>query len=272
MATVLALVSAVLHAAWNLVAKVSTDRFAALWAQFAVAGALGATGLVVFGGPPADALPWAVLSGVVHVPYLWFLARAYESGDFSLSYPVARGGGAALAAIGGVVLLDDDLGVAAGSAIAVVVGGLFAMRGRGSAAGARDALVVAVMVGIYTTADARGVRLAGSFRYGLAGFVITAIMVSASGLMAGRRDRLVAAVRRDPTRLALAGAATVATYSMVLVAITRAPVGYVAALRESSVVLAAWIGWRHLGEPAGRRRVAASVVVVAGLIALVVSS
>ena len=47
--------------------------------------------------------------GLVHVPYLLLLAAAYEHGDFSVAYPVARGSGAVLAALGGVVLLDDDL-------------------------------------------------------------------------------------------------------------------------------------------------------------------
>ncbi len=61
------------------------------------------------------------------------------------------------------------------------------------------------------------------------------------------------------------------TYWMVVVAFRYTPVGYVTALRESSVVLAAVIGWRLLGEQAGRRRVAAAGVVLAGLVLLVVS-
>ena len=39
-ATVLALTAAGLHAAWNLLAKRSDDRFLALWGQFAVAGVM----------------------------------------------------------------------------------------------------------------------------------------------------------------------------------------------------------------------------------------
>ena len=33
------------------------------------------------------------ITAVVHVPYLVALARAYDHGDFSLAYPLARGGG-----------------------------------------------------------------------------------------------------------------------------------------------------------------------------------
>ena len=49
------------------------------------------------------------MTGLIHVPYLAGLAAAYEHGDFSLAYPIARGGGAMLAGIGGIVLLGDEL-------------------------------------------------------------------------------------------------------------------------------------------------------------------
>ncbi len=46
---------------------------------------------------PAEAWMWAAITGIVHVPYIVALASAYDRGDFSLAYPVARGGGALLA-------------------------------------------------------------------------------------------------------------------------------------------------------------------------------
>jgi drug/metabolite transporter (DMT)-like permease len=67
------------------------------------------------------------------------------------------------------------------------------------------------------------------------------------------------------------GIAVTVTYGLVQLAFRLAPVGYVTALRESSVVIAALVGTRMLGEPAGRRRVTASVIVLAGLVLLVLS-
>ena len=57
---------------------------------------------------------------------------------------------------------------------------------------------------------------------------------------------------------------------MVLLAVRRAPVGYVTALRESSVVFATFLGWRYLREDSGVRRVVSASVIVAGLVTLVV--
>ena len=78
-----------------------------------------------------------------------------------------------------------------------------------------------------------------------------------------------AALRADWKRFALAGFASLLTYTLVLIAVRYASVGYVTALRESSVVLAALIGWRMLGEGDVRRRITASGVVLSGLVLLV---
>ena len=96
LATVYALTAAVLHAGWNLFAKRSGDPFIALWGQFLIAGAAGAVLLLVFGGVPAGAWTFAAISGAVHIAYVVALGWAYEHGDFSLAYPLARGGGALL--------------------------------------------------------------------------------------------------------------------------------------------------------------------------------
>ena len=53
---------------------------------------------------------------------------------------------------------------------------------------------------------------------------------------------------------------------------TRAPVGYVAMLRESSVVVGAAMGWLVLREPLGGRRLVSSAVVLCGLVGLVATT
>jgi uncharacterized membrane protein len=57
---------------------------------------------------------------------------------------------------------------------------------------------------------------------------------------------------------------------LVQIAFQRAPVGYVTCLRESSVVIAAFVGARFLGEGHATRRVVAASVVLTGLLLLVV--
>jgi drug/metabolite transporter (DMT)-like permease len=271
-ATLLALAAAVLHAAWNLAIKHSPiDRFTALWGQFTLAAAVVGPAVFAFGGMPARAWVWVAVSGVTHLPYCWFLAKAYERGDFSLVYPVARGGGAMLAALGGVALLGDRLSWLSAAAVGVVGLGLVLLAGRADRRDIASALIVAVTIGIYSVADAKGIRTSGTPLYAFATVLGVATTTTAFNVARGKSAEMARALRTEWRRLALIGAASTTTYAMVQLAFRSAPVGYVTALRESSVVLAAYIGWRRLGEHAGRRRLAASMLVLAGLVLLVLS-
>lgn len=272
-ATLLALASAGLHAGWNLAAKQSRDRFLALWGQFVAAGAIGAVVLVVAGGLPAPMWAFASVTGLVHVPYVIGLATAYERGDFSVAYPIARGSGALLATVGGLLLLDDQLEWWSIVAIALVTGGICLLATSGHAVhGARVipfALAVGVAVGIYTTNDSHAVRTYDSNLYGFAVFVMIGITVSAYGLAIGRGPDLAATMRADWGRYLATGAVVATAYILILFAVQTAPVGYVAALRESSVLIAAVLGTQMLDEGDGRKRTVAAGAIVGGLVLLI---
>ncbi|MFM7685965.1 MAG: EamA family transporter [Actinomycetota bacterium] len=265
--------AAVLHAGWNLVAKrAEGDRYMVLWAQF-TAGGLVALPLMVGNhllfGMSWQGYAWAALSGASHMPYTWLLAKAYTHGDFSVSYPVARGGGAALAAIGGVLFLADHLTVLEVAGIAVVVVGLSVLARGASGANLLMALAVAVTIGVYTVLDAKGARTTGTVAYIFATMVGSAVSNTVFSLATGRRHDMAALMRGNWRRALVTGVASLVTYGLVLVAVQHAPVGYVTALRESSVVLAALAGWKLLGEGDHRRRMAAALIVFAGLLTLV---
>jgi drug/metabolite transporter (DMT)-like permease len=132
-------------------------------------------------------------------------------------------------------------------------------------------LAVAVCIGAYSLADAQGIRTTDTALYAFASFVAMSIAISCFGIAIGKGPALVASMRTRWPRFAAMGLAVTVTYGLVQLAFRLAPVGYVTALRESSVVIAALVGTRLLGEPAGRRRVAASATVLAGLVLLVIS-
>ncbi len=275
LATVLALSAAVLHAGWNLVAKrAEGDRYLVLWAQFFAAGVMTLPLLIgyqVIWGMPWQGYMWASMSGIVHVGYMWLLARAYNLGDFSISYPVARGGGAALAAIGGVVALNDHLPPLAIVGIAIVVCGLVLLAYGAHGRSLAMALLAAVSIGLYSTVDGKGVRsTSATIGFVLATMTAGGITNTTAALILRRPVDMAAMFRANWRRAFITGFATVVTYGMVLVAFKHAPIGYVTALRESSVVLAALAGWRLLGEGDHRRRLTAAVVVLCGLIVLVI--
>ena len=269
LATFLALGAAVMHAGWNLAVKQSGDRFIALWGQFFMAGLMAAAWLAVVHGVPLAGWGWATLTGLAHVPYCIFLARAYTVGDFSLAYPIARGGGAVLAGIGGLLLLDDHLSALGIAGMVVVAAGLIGLTGRG-AKGVGYALVVALAIGTYSVIDAHAVRSTHSPMYAAAPFVTVAITVSVVGLVTHRGGEMVAALHTSWRRFLVVGFVVGMAYVLVQIAFKYAAVGYVTCLRETSVVIAALVGHRVLREHAGRRRITAAGVVVVGLLLLVI--
>jgi drug/metabolite transporter (DMT)-like permease len=99
----------------------------------------------------------------------------------------------------------------------------------------------------------------------------TAVMSTVAGLSMGRGRDLLAIPRATWYRMTAAAVMTITAYGLVLVAVRHAPVGYVAALRESSVLIAVVVGSRLLGEGRARVRGAAAALILGGLVLLVLA-
>jgi len=129
--------------------------------------------------------------------------------------------------------------------------------------------LTAAMIGTYTTIDAAGARRSTGLGYGIAIVLGAGLVLTAAIVATGRVGRLGPAVRREWRRFLVGGVCSTLAYSMVLAGARLAPVGYVAALRESSVVLGAAAGWLFLHEALGRARLASALVVTTGLVLLI---
>lgn len=275
-ATLLALGSALVHAAWNVLIKTSRDRVLAGWGQFIAAASVALVALCIVGFPGWDAAPYLVATGVVHVLYLECLVNAYEHGDFSISYPIARGSGAVFAAVLAWAVLDDSMTIPGWLAIGVATAGLVSLRWTTNPDAPADGAAMLFALGTggsiaaYSVIDAAGSRAVESgVSYGLASVAAAGVAITAANLARPTRRARFGALSTDWRRHLAGGVGTLIAYTMVLVAVRRAPVGYVTMLRESSVVLGAFVGWWFLGESMGSRRLASSVVMLLGLVALV---
>jgi drug/metabolite transporter (DMT)-like permease len=272
LATVLALTAAVLHASWNLLVKQSADRRLALWGQFTIGGAISAVVLAIWSvsaSPPDIAWGWAIVSGATHVPYLMLLSRAYDRGDFSMSYPIVRGAGALAAAAGGVLLLNDSLSITSTIGIVIAVLGLFVLAKTGSWHVVGAALAVASTIAVYSVVDGHGTRQSQPVAYALALNIAAAIFVSLYASVHSRKQ-MIPTLKAHWKVMSLAGVFSTVAYMLVMIAYRHAPVGYVASLRESSVVIAAFAGWKMLDEGDHKRRIASAAIVLAGLVVLVI--
>ncbi|HWH72818.1 MAG TPA: EamA family transporter [Methylibium sp.] len=292
-ATALALVlaAALCHALWNLAAKRAggDQRFvllvallvAVLWAPLGLWAAWGVL-------PTWGWLEWGVIlaSAVTHLAYFTVLLRGYRVADLTVVYPVARGTGPLLSSAAAVALLGETLsagglaGVAAiGAGVFLIAGGprlLRALRGaesdpaqrlrvrQGIAWGAATGLCIAA----YTVIDGYAVMV----------LALSPILVDYFGnllripftLPAALRDRAATrAAWRASWRAALVVALlSPAAYMMVLFALRFAPLSHVAPAREVSMLFAALLGGRLLGEGDTRLRLAGAGCIALGVVAL----
>jgi drug/metabolite transporter (DMT)-like permease len=269
------LAAAVLHASWNAIAKGVEDRLGLFVRSTAVGLAVCAALLWWLPLPARESWPWLVGSAIVHVFYNLGLITAYQVGDFNQTYPLARGvgplavTGVAVTVIGEPLPLAPTIGIVLiGGAIGVL--GLTPWRRLKTN---RTAVVVAVCTGLtiatYTVLDGLGVRRSGSavaYLVWLMGLEALAMMASLPLLR--RRLPRPSATAGEWSLAVLTGVLSMLAYGLVLWAQTRGALAAVAALRESSVVVAAGIGVVLFREPLGRTRVAASVAVAAGVVLL----
>ncbi len=259
-----------LHAAWNAIAKYLDDRLA-VFALIGVASTVvGGAVLAVTGLPYRAAIWFAVLSAAIHIGYDLGLMNSYRLGAFNQVYPIARGTSPLVVAIGAYFLAGERLGVVPLAGIAILAGGLASLalssgrvtRSEMPAVGA--ALLTGLTIAGYTIVDGLGVRRAHD------PFAYAALLF----LLMGPVFPVVAAFRRPVSWLTgpaaakglLAGGLSLVAYGTVLWAQTRAPLAEVAAIRETGVVFAALIGMKLFAERFGIRRLAAALLVAAGIV------
>ncbi len=286
--TLAVLAAAVTHATWNAIAHGIKDQTLA----FALIGAGGmviAIPLVIVAARPrADCWPYLLGSVAIHVFYNLLLMRCYRLGEFGQVYPLARGTSPLVVTILAAMFVHEHLALAQIAGVVIVSAGLavLVLAGRrprltGGSGGVappskhRAALLAAVGTGLtiaaYTTVDGVGVRLSAS----PVGYIGWLMLLQSLGVpmfaLARRRDVLL----KQPPRILLAGLAagalSVLAYGLVLWAQTRGALAPIAALRETSVIFGAIIGTLVFREPFGRTRIAATVLVVAGIVMLTVS-
>ena len=270
-ALALALGAAALHAGWNTAVAGREDPEAASAALLVSAIALLFVPAVVFWDVSASAWPYVVASAVLHAAYFGGLAAAYARADLSVVYPVARGVGPVIVLVVGVAALG--VAAVAGQVVGVVLVclGVLMVRGVSGEVHVGDlalALFVAACIGGYTLVDNEGVEHAAEVPYL---FLINTGMAMFYVPLALRMRGRAAVSAEFGLRSVLAGAAAMGAYLLVLVALTLAPAAAVAAVRESSVVMAALLAWVVLKERVGAARFAGALAVAGGVALIALS-
>jgi len=270
------LAAALMHAGWNAVVRTGSDRFASILLLSMTQSGLALVLLPFVPAPAAAAWPWVAGASLLHTGYKLFLIRAYQHGDLSQVYPLARGAAPPMVALGGIVLLGEQLHPLGWLAVGAIATGVALMAFRGGATGGRlpakalaYALVTACFVAAYTLADGAGARIAKSATAFAMWMFVGDGLAMLVYAVATRGPGGIARIVRPAWKSGLpAGALSLGSYWIALWAFTRAPVALVAALRETSVIFAAIFSAFILKERFHPRRYAAVAMVALGAVLL----
>ncbi len=279
-AMILALTSALAHAIFGALQKGRHDPWVTrgsidLWI------AIFSAPVAFFVVPWPQGFEWLVLLGAlgIHFAYKLTMALAYERAAFTVVYPVVRGTGPLATLAFAALFLGEAYTGVQWLGVAILSGAILSLAAvnlRGVSLGRRTlqvglawAFAGGLLVAIYTTYDAWGIRLTPDpFTFLAWFFFITALDFPI--LVAVRQHRGIGLPLPPLRPLMLRGAigALVAFVSFggVMLGTRIGKVGEVAALRETSTLFAALIGWLVLREKIGPIRAGLMAFVALGAV------
>jgi drug/metabolite transporter (DMT)-like permease len=278
------LAAAFTHAGWNALAHRIKDRLVVFTLIVGGASVIGGLMAPFVPVPAAGAWPYLIASAVLHVGYHALLLRSFSLGDFGQVYPIARGTAPLVVTAAAALFVDERVSggqlagvvVASAGLVLLAVWGVLPL-GRRTGGGRTEqaarphwpavtaALATGLSISAYTVIDGVGVRAAGTAGGYIAWLMILEGIPLVLYAICVRRAALWPQLRPYAGRGLLGAAMAVTAYGLVLWAQTRAPLAPIAALRESSIIVGAAIGALFFKERFGGPRIAAAVLMVAGI-------
>jgi drug/metabolite transporter (DMT)-like permease len=282
-ALALVLLSAFLHAAWNVAAKGSGAPAAFVFLADLAALLLLVPAFLFFRLSDLTAEVWLMVlaTGAIHGVYAWSLTRAYESGDLTLVYPISRSTPAFVPFLA-VPFLGERLSVAGILGIALVMIGVWLVSTELRLSGRslltpelRFAYLTLAATVAYSLVDKRAMALldanpwAGPAPRAIAYYVLLCVSYLPFFYVFARRRldtaSLRATARQRPLAILSVVAASFVSYTLILQALRTAPVSYVVAARQLSVVFAVSLALLWLRERPSRARLVGAALTVAGV-------
>src|SRR3954468_2919568 len=263
-ALLLALAAAFVHALWNVLLARAPDVEAATAVALITAELVFAPVAALTWSAERSVWPFLAATGALQLAYFTLLATAYRLVPLSVVYPIARGGAPGLVLLIGAVFLGRTASTTQVVAVLHVVAGILLVRGFGGAdpRGIAFGLAIASCIAAYTLVDKSGVEHAEPITYLELSMLAPTVVYAAAVMRVKGASAVRAAV--GPSSI-LAGVCTFGAYALVLAALQRAPAASVAAVRETSVVIAALLAAVVLKERVPPSRLLGAVVVAAGI-------
>lgn len=254
-----------MHAAWNLLLSGSRDTHASTAVALVAGAIVWAPVAIVVWRLDGSAWPYIAASSSLELLYLVLLATAYAAAAMGFVYPIARGSAPVLVLVAGAIGGLASPSAPSAGGVVVVALGIVLVRGLRATHHPRDlglALAIGACIASYTLVDKHGITHANPLAYLQVVFSIAALGYLAGALRARGPRAVLAAVDRSSL---IAGVGFFGSYALTLAALRLASAASVAAVRETSVVIAAAALVLTRRETLHGSRLAGAVLVAAGV-------
>lgn len=280
LALVLIIISAVMHALWNLLVKRSRDKTVFIWWMFIASGILVSL-VVPFVGPfpPVTIylLGLVVAGGACFVLYHLFNGRAYRSGDLSLTYPLAQTS-MLWVPLWGALLLGERFSLLGLAGIVLIVAGAWCVQLRALAwtevvrplrslgdPAVMAALAAGFIYSIGSIIDKTGVTSYDPFHFTYLLVICMFLLMSLNLARPRYRGRIMAEWRHSRKLILLSGPVMMGSFMTFRYGLKLAPVSYAVPARQVSILIGVLIGSLFLGEACGRIRFTAALLILVGV-------
>lgn len=274
----LILVSACLHVFQHVALKRARDRTSFIW-WMCLCASVSFLPVALVSWQSVPAFAWLILLGSTGFGAMYYtaMAKAYQTGELSTVYPLARGTAPLFIVVWSLLFFHEQLTWGGFGGIALIVVGLSLINLRRlsewrdwqrnlGATAARWALLAGLCISCYTTMDKAGVKLLAPLLYTWLTMTLTVLWLTPGTLHAVGWQGLLMEWRASRLSIVLAGFTAMAAYMLVLYVLrSGTPASYVGATREISVVLGALTGVVFLQEPGMLWRIGGSALIAGGV-------
>ncbi len=264
------LIAALFHATWNALIKSGKDPLlesmliSAAWIIICLAL------IPILPLPDSSSWPYALVTIFIHVSYFLLLSKSYSMGDFGAVYPIVRGLPPLIVTLVSVLIINEPLSFTGVLGVLLIGAGVLALEAgnkRQSNKLILFALATAVMIAAYTVVDALGARLSGNSTSFFVWFTLFQSIIYIGVVLHRRgREQCITHIKKKWKHGFIGGLMSFSAYAIVLWAMTQAPIPYVSALRETSVLFASAIAIIFLSEPVRKSRIISAILIFAGIL------
>ena len=271
---ILVLFSAVLHAIWNSMASKYKNKNVSIPAIVYGHVPSCIVAVIILPMPSIESFPYIIISALIHQGYQNFLLTAYKTGKFTTVYPVARGFGPLVATVISIIFLGVYLKVFTVLSIllistGVICIGLFSKSVLKNYKILYNSLATGVFIGIYSVVDGYGARISMSaISYMSWVFIFSALFFPIILRFRKQKNILKKTLTEGKVVFWVGGFFSYIAYVITVWAFTKAPIPTVSALRESSIIIAIFIGYFYLKEKINLYKIISILLIFAGVVGL----